>query len=104
MLLKLSSRPASSPTCFLNSMTRLAWSATRRESLSPDLTLLYYGYSGVLLIVGSICRDCLNYIVVIFNERHRYRALSLCVDPPGSGGDPFVVMMQSADLRCGDDT
>jgi hypothetical protein len=41
--------------------------------------------------------------MVIFNERHLRRVLSLYVDQCGSSGEPFVAMMQSA-LRYGDDT
>src|SRR5271169_124423 len=103
MFPKLSSRPASSPACFLNSATRMDPGLRPTGSRSPDLALLYQRYSGVLFVVGSICRDCLEYIV-IFSERHAGCLLSLCVDPPGSSGDPFAGMTQSADLRCGDDT
>jgi hypothetical protein len=42
--------------------------------------------------------------MVIFNERHLRRVLSLYVDQCGSSGEPFVAMMQPADLRYGDDT
>jgi len=37
--------------------------------------------------------------MVIFNERHLGRVLSLYVDQCGSSGEPFEAMVQSADLR-----
>jgi hypothetical protein len=55
------------------------------------------------LIIGSIRREFLGHMV-IFNERHLRRVLSLYVDQCGSSGEPFVAMMQSADLRYGGDT
>jgi hypothetical protein len=55
------------------------------------------------LVIGSIRHECLDHMV-IFNERHLRRVLSLYVDQCGSSGEPFVAMMKSADLRYGDDT
>ena len=42
-------------------------------------------------VIGSIRRECLDE-VVIFNERHLRRVLSLYVDQCGSSGEPFVAI------------
>ena len=102
MLPKLSSRPASLPAGLLSGTTRIDPGLRSAESLSGPCVAVSVGVPKSL-IIGSIRREFLDHMV-IFNERHLRRVLSLYVDQCGSSGEPFVAMMQSADLRYGGDT
>src|SRR6266404_5109109 len=103
MLPQLSSRPASPSAVLLSSTTRIDPGLRSAASYSLDLALLCPPVSGQSLVIGSIRRECLDRMI-IFNERHLRRGQSLYVGQCGSSDEPSVAMMQSADLRYGDDT